>query len=68
MLKSFRNSVLSTATTIMPLLLTACGDDPDPPSKTSLLALLMLPLLFFTVSLASEQIRQRARLIARRTA
>jgi len=59
MLRSIRSSLLTTVVAITPFVLAACDDNPTPDPKDSL-KLLLLPLLFFTVSLASAQLRRRA--------
>jgi hypothetical protein len=57
MLKSFLNSLLTTATAMTPFLLSACGDDStNSPQKFEIVA---IPLLFFTVSLAHSWLKSR---------
>jgi len=64
MLKSIRSSLLTTAMAMTPFLLSACDDNPDPNPKT-MLSLMLLPLLFFTISLASDQLKRRTTLSVR---
>lgn len=58
MLKSFRDSLLTTAMAMTPFLLSACGDDPDPNSKQKF-EMVLIPLLFCTVSLVHSSLKSR---------
>ena len=57
MLKSFRDSLLTTAMAMTPLLLTACGDSSNNPDQK--FEIVAIPLLFCTVSLAHNWIKTR---------
>ena len=58
MLKSFRDSLLTTAMAMTPFLLTACGDDPNnkPIQKFEIV---VLALLICTVSFAHNWFKAR---------
>jgi len=57
MLKSFRDSLLTTAMAMTPFLLTACGDEGE--NSPQKFEIVLLPLLFFTVSLAHSALKSR---------
>jgi len=56
MLKAIRKSLFNTIIAMTPLLLSACGDD----NETQKFEIaVVLPLLFFTVSLAHQMLKAR---------
>jgi hypothetical protein len=57
MLRSLRNSLYTTAVMATPFLLSACGDDSNSPQQK--FEIVLLPLLFFTVSLAQGYLQER---------
>ena len=57
MLKAIRKSLFNTTVAMTPLLLTACGGDDTDTQKFEVTVL--LPLLFFTVSLAHQTLKTR---------
>jgi hypothetical protein len=67
MLKSFRDSLLTTAMATTPFLLTACGGD-DGTDTNQKFEMVLLPLLFFTVSLAHSWFKNRSLTIGRAAA
>jgi hypothetical protein len=58
MLKSFRDSLITSAMFMTPFLLCACGNDPNDQGKQKF-EMVLLPLLFFTVSLAHNWAKTR---------
>ena len=56
MLKAIRSSLFNTTIAMTPLLLSACGDDN---SNQKFEIAIILPLLFFTVSLAHQMTKPR---------
>ena len=59
MLKSFRDSLLTSAMAMTPFLLTACGGD-DGTNTNQKFEIVLLPLLFFTVSVGHNWFKTRA--------
>ena len=59
MLKSFRDSLLTTAMAMTPFLLTACGGD-DSTNTNQKFEIVLLPLLFFTVSVGHNWFKTRS--------
>lgn len=57
MLHTLRNSLKATAMAATPFLLAACGEDTNSPQQK--FEILWLPLLFFTVSLAHDWLKER---------
>lgn len=57
MLKSITNAVSRAALASAPFLLSACGDDNDGPQKFEIV---LIPLLFVTVSLAYDWLKTRS--------
>jgi hypothetical protein len=57
MLKAIRKSLFNTTVVMTPFLLSACGEDPNTPQKFEIL---LLPALFFTVSLAHNWLKSRS--------
>ena len=57
MLKSFRDSLLTTAMAMTPFVLSGCGEDTNSgPQKFEIVA---IPLLFFTISLGHSWLKNR---------
>ena len=63
MLKSFRDSLLTTTIAMAPFLLTACGGDGTDNGKQNF-EIVVLPLLFMTVSLISNLSKSRKQVVA----
>ena len=59
MLKSFRDSLLTTAMAMTPFLLVACGDDGSDTGKQRF-EMVVLSLLFMTVSFAANLAKNRS--------